>query len=99
MSSDTISLAFDQNFLTPLKLNRLPSSVLIESRFNSWVRMESRFSSMQRLPKSRAPASGLLLRELRLRLLQVQLLFSRVSSLELESKEEAMRSNLPKKRS
>jgi hypothetical protein len=56
--------------------------------------MESRFSSMHRLPKSGPAASGLRLRELRLRLLQVQLLFSRVSSLELESKDEAIRSSL-----
>jgi hypothetical protein len=86
--------AFCQNLFAPLKLKRLPSSVLIESRFTSWVRMESRFSSMQRLPKSGPAASGLRLRELRLRLLQVQLLFSRVSSLELESKDEAIRSSL-----
>ena len=49
---------------------------------------------MHRLPKSGPAASGLRLRELRLRLLQVQLLFSRVSSFELESKDEAIRSSL-----
>ncbi len=36
--------AFCQNLFAPLKLKRLPSSVLIESRFTSWFRMESRFS-------------------------------------------------------